>query len=144
MSTITDLRPGQITYRARLIDGTVITRTAWLTGTPGLAVSEAYRTCQARDAAEGPCWVVVHVRSGRTFPFCWSEPGPAVEFAHHAVALGPWDIGEAAVDRRTALPFVRRWLTRLAGGLDACYHSARVAPSGIDNPVPAGGSACRP
>ncbi len=131
-----------VTYRTRIIDGpadapqdTVITRTAWQTGTHGLAVSEAYRTCQG-IAESDTCWVVVHVRTGRTFPFCWGEPGPAVEYAHHAAALGPWDVAEATVNRRTTLPFVRRWLTRLAADLGACHHSARVAPSGIDNPVP--------
>ncbi|HLV71727.1 MAG TPA: hypothetical protein VKY91_03000 [Vulgatibacteraceae bacterium] len=137
----TTLQAGQITYQTRIIDvdrDEIITRTAWPTRAPGLAVSRAYHPCPARDGKEA-CWILVHVRSGQRFPFCWDSIDGAEAFADRAAELGRWDVDEAAVSRRCALLWVQRRLTRDAYDLGAWPHQGPSGTTGLDNPLPAEG-----
>ena len=79
-----------------------------------------------------PCWTVLHVRSGRPFPFCWDSQGAALEMAEQCAEFGPWQDGEDAAVQR--MKEHRKAVSRLAYDLGGRIHDF-PAPSrgGIDN-----------
>jgi hypothetical protein len=118
-----------VIYSTPLADGQILQRAGLTTATPGLVVDTPLFPCH--DFGD-PCWTVLHVRSGRPFPFCWDSQGAALEMAEQCAEFGPWQDGEDAAVQR--MKEHRKAVSRLAYDLGGRIHDF-PAPSrgGIDN-----------